>query len=91
VTLWDTYEVTIPEDSGNPTVRRIVTEADTQPQPAPPTDPWGENPPIPGVFTIDGRGLGHGVGMSQYGAKGMAENGFTAEQIIEHYYPGTTL
>lgn len=38
-----------------------------------------------------GRGYGHGVGMSQWGAKRMAEQGYTAEKIIEYYYPGTTL
>lgn len=38
-----------------------------------------------------GRGYGHGVGMSQWGAKGMAEQGYKAEKILEYYYPGTTL
>ncbi|MBI1963716.1 MAG: SpoIID/LytB domain-containing protein [Candidatus Rokubacteria bacterium] len=38
-----------------------------------------------------GRGYGHGVGMSQWGAKGMAERGYTALQILAYYYPGTTL
>lgn len=37
------------------------------------------------------KGFGHGVGMSQYGAEGMAENGYTYKDIIEHYYQGTTL
>lgn len=43
------------------------------------------------VYVFDGRGHGHGVGLSQYGAKGMAEAGFTFDAIIAHYYPGTTL
>jgi stage II sporulation protein D len=38
-----------------------------------------------------GRGYGHGVGMSQWGAKAMAERGYRAEKILEYYYPGTTL
>jgi stage II sporulation protein D len=38
-----------------------------------------------------GRGYGHGVGMSQWGAKAMAEHGYRAETILEYYYPGTTL
>jgi stage II sporulation protein D len=38
-----------------------------------------------------GRGYGHGVGMSQWGAKAMAEHGYRAEKILEYYYPGTTL
>jgi SpoIID/LytB domain protein len=41
------------------------------------------------VFT--GSGWGHGVGMSQYGAYGMALNGYTAPQIIEHYYTGSSV
>lgn len=38
------------------------------------------------VFT--GRGWGHGVGMSQNGAKGMADLGYSYEQILKHYYTG---
>ena len=38
-----------------------------------------------------GRGYGHGVGMCQWGAKAMGEQGFTARQIVEYYYPGATL
>ncbi len=40
---------------------------------------------------FEGRGWGHGVGLCQEGAKGMAEQGFSAERIIHYYYPGTTL
>jgi stage II sporulation protein D len=40
---------------------------------------------------FSGRGYGHGVGMCQWGAKGMAELGRTARQILEFYYPGTVL
>ncbi len=43
------------------------------------------------AYTFQGGGWGHGVGMSQYGAKGMAENGFTYDAILSHYYPGTEL
>jgi len=42
-------------------------------------------------FTIRGAGFGHGVGMSQYGALGFAEHGWTAPQILAHYYTGTAL
>jgi len=42
------------------------------------------------VARFSGRGYGHGVGMCQWGAKGMAERGHTARQILEFYYPGTT-
>lgn len=42
-------------------------------------------------YTFSGKGYGHGIGMSQYGAKGFADNGYTYEQILTHYFPGTTL
>jgi stage II sporulation protein D len=42
-------------------------------------------------FTIRGAGFGHGVGMSQYGALGFAQQGRTYDQILAHYYTGTTL
>lgn len=41
------------------------------------------------VFTV--RGYGHNVGMSQMGAKYMANNGATYKEILSHYYPGTTI
>lgn len=37
---------------------------------------------------INGRGFGHGIGMCQWGAMGMAERGHSYEEILEHYYPG---
>ena len=42
-------------------------------------------------YTFNGGGYGHGVGMSQYGAKGMAEIGHTFDEILAYYYPGTEL
>jgi SpoIID/LytB domain protein len=42
-------------------------------------------------FTLTGHGWGHGIGMSQYGALGYAQHGWTHEQILAHYYTGTTL
>ncbi len=42
-------------------------------------------------FLIEGGGYGHGVGMSQYGAKAMAAQGNTFEKILGHFYPGTEL
>lgn len=40
------------------------------------------------TITLVGRGFGHGVGMSQYGAKGMAEAGHSYIQILQHYFTG---
>ncbi len=44
-----------------------------------------------GEFIFTTKGYGHGVGMSQYGANAMAQNGSTYEEILSHYYPGVTL
>ncbi|MEB3357960.1 MAG: SpoIID/LytB domain-containing protein [Synechococcales bacterium] len=45
----------------------------------------------PTVFFISGRGFGHGVGMSQWGAYGMAAHGYNYQQILGHYYQGVGL
>ena len=43
------------------------------------------------MFTLVGRGWGHGIGMCQWGAYGYAKHGWTYDQIIEHYYTGVKL
>ena len=43
------------------------------------------------TVTVTTKGYGHRVGMSQYGADAMAANGSTAQEILDHYYPGTQL
>lgn len=43
-----------------------------------------------GIMIIT-RGYGHGVGMSQYGANGMAHNGYDYKSILLHYYKGVTI
>ena len=43
------------------------------------------------TFLVSGRGWGHGVGMSQYGALGYAQEGWTYDQILGHFYTGTEL
>ena len=48
--------------------------------------PWGD-----GWAFLSGRGWGHGVGMCQYGAQGMARLGRTAEEILQHYYRGSEI
>jgi stage II sporulation protein D len=40
-------------------------------------------------FVFEGTGRGHGAGMSQHGAAGMAREGKTYREILAHYYPGT--
>ncbi len=48
--------------------------------------PWGD-----GWAFLSGRGWGHGVGMCQCGAEGMARLGKSAEEILQHYYPGSAI
>ncbi|MDA1476583.1 SpoIID/LytB domain-containing protein [Bacillus changyiensis] len=43
------------------------------------------------AFTIKGKGFGHGIGMSQYGANYRAAAGHSYRSILSFYYPGTTL
>lgn len=65
---------------------------------APPAAPVAYGPaiasapvPLTESVTFFGRGYGHGVGMSQYGARGRALAGQDVATILAHYYPGTTL
>jgi stage II sporulation protein D len=44
-----------------------------------------------GVFVIEGKGSGHNLGMSQRGARAMAEAGYTYEEILKFYYTGITI
>ncbi len=46
---------------------------------------------LPESFIFNGGGWGHGVGMSQSGAAGMALDGASAPEILSYYYPGTEL
>ncbi|MHC4821188.1 MAG: hypothetical protein ACYTDX_05655, partial [Planctomycetota bacterium] len=45
----------------------------------------------PPSFRFRGRGWGHGVGLCQIGARGLANEGKDAQAILRHYYPGTRL
>jgi stage II sporulation protein D len=60
--------------------------------------PAGQRAPAPTpatvtatTFFVSGRGWGHGVGMSQYGALGFANEGWTYDRILAHFYAGTSL
>ena len=44
-----------------------------------------------GTYTFTGTGWGHNIGMSQYGAKGMAEQGYDYASILKFYYTGITI
>jgi stage II sporulation protein D len=45
----------------------------------------------PRTFQLQGRGYGHGLGMSQWGAYNLAQKGYKHTQILSHYYKGTQL
>ena len=51
----------------------------------------GEKDGLPDAFEFRGGGFGHGVGMCQIGAIGMARRGYNYREILAHYYPGTEL
>src|SRR3990172_13164248 len=42
-------------------------------------------------ITLAGGGFGHSVGMSQFGAYGMARSGYSWQEIMEHYFTGSSL
>ncbi len=42
-------------------------------------------------YIFSGRGYGHGLGLSQWGAKALADNGYNAEQILSYYYKDVTI
>jgi stage II sporulation protein D len=58
-----------------------------------PAGPAADPPAVltPPTFFITGHGWGHGLGLSQYGAYGYAQHGWKYDQIVKHYYTGTTL
>lgn len=55
-----------------------------------PTYEHGKSGPVTG-YRVYGAGFGHGVGMSQTGAAGMADEGHTYQEILKHYYTGIEL
>jgi SpoIID/LytB domain protein len=54
-------------------------------------EPYGAAAGIPRGFKIHGAGWGHGVGLCQIGAAGMAERGMSCRQILSHYFHGAQL
>ena len=66
------------------------SKGSNRPRVTPPTEPYsgsggGQS------FLFTGKGWGHGVGMSQWGAKSLAEAGWSHKKILQHYFPGTEL
>jgi stage II sporulation protein D len=90
-----TVPTTAPTADPNPSAAptSTPTTAPTAAPTAPPyTPPWPTGPiTLPQSVTFFGRGWGHGVGLSQYGAHGRALDGQPAATILAHYYKGTVL
>ena len=69
------------------TIKPIAPDPKQTPVPAPAASPQ----PVLTGYRFIGGGFGHGVGMSQTGAYNLGKEGFSSEQILEFYYPGTEL
>ena len=78
-----------PTRTPSPTPTRTPTVTPT-PTASPSATPTPSPTPAP-LFHFDGKGSDHGVGMSQYGARGRAAAGQTYDVILAHYYTGTAL
>lgn len=78
---------------------KYIAPEPTAPRPAPVVVPsvpvvlnkMSNNSAVGDIVTCQGRGWGHGVGLSQWGAKTLAENGWVYADILAHYFPGTVL
>lgn len=74
------------------TVIQAGTAGETSgPEPTAPISSGGTVTPADGVFRFRGSGLGHNVGMSQWGAWAMAKRGLTYRDILTFYYTGVTI
>ena len=87
--LFKTLLLPAPSPTTTPTAAPTTapTAAATTAPSSPPSDPGT----LGATVTFYGRGYGHGIGLSQYGAQGRAADGQLAATILAHYYQGTTL
>ncbi|MEY4136377.1 MAG: hypothetical protein RL205_505 [Actinomycetota bacterium] len=81
------YTFTLTGTNGADSVSALTAYARLNAAAGAPGDPCGP----PDKFTITGAGFGHGVGMSQWGAYGMAQEGADASTIVSHYFTGSTV
>lgn len=83
--LGDSDEAYMESSSGIHPLHKVTVTDPRLPQPAQPVNPG--TAATEGVV-LRGHGYGHGVGLSQYGAIGMAKDGYGAMEILRHYYGG---
>lgn len=81
------YTLTLTGTNGGDTVNALTSFARVNASPGSPLDPCGP----PDKFQVTGAGFGHGVGMSQWGAYGMAQEGADAPTIVTHYFAGSSV
>ena len=88
ITLWWVHGTPYPEALiADPEVPGLIGDVLNPPWDL--GDPWEwlrDKEPLKVV--LKGAGWGHGVGLSQWGAKSMAEKGYNEQQILEYFYPG---
>ena len=80
-----TYTVTMNSTGNGETLYPWIGQARVLATEESPADPCAP----PEGFSLTGSGYGHGVGMSQWGARAMANAGMDATSIVSYYYPGT--
>ena len=81
------YALTLTGTLGGDTANALTAYARINASPGSPAEPCGP----PDKFAVTGAGFGHGVGMSQWGAYGMAQEGADASTIVSHYFVGSTV
>ena len=74
--------------AGGPPVPQTAPSGALDPSPLP-EETFGQDPDL--RLVVKGRGYGHGVGMSQWGAYALALRGKSYEDILRHYYRGAVL
>ncbi|SHJ18118.1 SpoIID/LytB domain-containing protein [Desulfofundulus thermosubterraneus] len=72
------------------TMEKVMTQQPTETQVIPVQGQQDDHPRLVKV-TFRGSGWGHGVGMSQYGALGMASQGYSYQEILKYYYSGVQI
>ena len=73
-------------------MERLLRDGGSRIEPEKPAQaPVAPTVKAPPSFTFVGKGWGHGVGLSQWGAKAMAERGMKCGEILAHYFSGTKI